>query len=919
MSQRYSIILLATCLVFCVSGLVAQTPSPAGLERVSTVEGITEYRIARNGLRVLIFPDASKNKFTVNMTYLVGSRHENYGETGMAHLLEHLVFKGTPKHLNIPKELSDHGCQPNGSTTADRTNYFETCTATEENLRWALDLESDRMIHSFIAKKDLDSEMTVVRNEFESGENNPIRIMFQRTMATMFEWHNYGKTTIGARSDIENVNIERLQAFYQRYYQPDNAVLMIAGKFDEAKTLAMVAELFAGIPKPQRVIQPTYTEEPVQDGERVVSVRRVGGIQVLTAGYHIPSGTHPDIGPLNVLGRVLSDGSNGRLYKRLVETKKATQISSQTREMTEAGAMINLAILGKSDNIEEARKIFIEVLEGFAKEPVTKTELEMAKQAEMKDIELALNNSELIGLTLSEYIAIGDWRMLFLSRDLVRDATLEQVQRVAVQYLKASNRTLGIFIPEDKPDRSEIPKAPMVSSLVKDYKGGVGVAAGEAFDSSAANIDLRTKRGALSSGMKTMLLSKKTRGEKVSAQLSLRFGDEKTLFGKSETAGMVARLLERGTARHSKKELKDELDRLKANVRVAGGASQVTVIIETTKSNLAEVMKLVAEMLMEPSFPDSEFQEVVKGSITGIEFGQKEPQVVAGNAMQRHMSPYPKGDVRYRPAPEEQLAMIKAMQLQELNAFHKEFYGANHGQVAIIGDFDEKAIASLLESLFGKWKSAVPYTRVSNPYKAVPVVNQSFQTPDKANAVFFASFPIQMNDENPDYPALLLGNYMMGGGFLNSRLATRIRQKDGLSYGVGAGLAVSPKEEGAAFMGNAILNPANIDKLEKAFTEELEKAFKEGFTREEVDSAKKGWLQSRQVGRAEDQTLAGTLVVNGSYDRTMAFTREIESKIDALTVEKVNEVFKKYMDPAKLSIFKAGDFEKAGLKPAVKP
>ncbi len=893
----------------------AQVPLPNGMERGATVEGITEYKLTRNGLRVLLFPDASQNKVTVNMTYTVGSRHENYGETGMAHLLEHLVFKGTPKHLNIPKELSDHGCLPNGSTTPDRTNYFETCTATEENLRWAIDLETDRMVNSFIAKKDLDSEMTVVRNEFESGENNPTRIVYQRTLAAMFEWHNYGKTTIGARSDIEGVNIDRLQAFYRRFYQPDNAVLTIAGKFDEAKALALVAELGGAIPKPDRVLPPTYTEEPTQDGERTVTVRRVGGNQVLIAGYHIPAGSHPDLGALDLLSTILGERTNGRLYKRLVETKKATTSFSQTMEMAEPGAMLNAAILGKTDNLEEARKTLLDTVEGFAKEPVTQAELDMAKAVTRKNFELAFNNVDRIGLVLSESIAVGDWRLLFIERDAALNATLPQVQGVAVKYLKPSNRTLGIFIPEDKPDRSEVPKAPTISSLVKDYKGGAAVASGEAFDSSAANIDARTKRAKLSSGMQTLLLTKKTRGEKVTGQVTLRFGDEKSLFGTSQAGRLTAAMLDRGTAHHSRKELKDEFDRLKSNVRAIGGASQVTVSFDTTKPSLGAVLNLVSEMLTEPAFPDKEFQELVKQSISGVEAGEKEPQVVASIAMSRHMNAYPKGDVRYVATSAEQLADLKALRLEDLAAFHKRFYGSTNGQIAIVGDFDEAPVAAQLEASFGKWKSTAPYTRLQSIYRSVAPVNLSFQTPDKANAVFFASFPIQVTDESPDYPALVLGNYILGGGFLNSRLATRIRQKDGLSYGVGAGFSVAPKVDNGTFMGNAILNPSNINKLEKAFIEEIELAFKSGFTKEEVDAAKKGWLQQRQVMRTEDQMLTGTLATNASYDRTLAFTRELESKVDSLTMEQVNAVFKKYMDPSKVSIFKAGDFEKAGVKP----
>ena len=235
---------------------------PEGIKMNAQVEGITEYEMD-NGLKILLFPDQSKPTITVNITYLVGSRHEGYGETGMAHLLEHLVFKGTPDHPDIPAELTEHGARPNGTTWYDRTNYYETFTASDDNLEWALDLESDRMVNSFIAKEDLDSEMTVVRNEYESGENFPSSVLMKRVLSAAFQWHNYGKTTIGARSDLENVPIDRLQAFYKKYYQPDNAVLTVAGKIDVAKTLGLIKTHFGAIPRPERILIPTYTKEPV--------------------------------------------------------------------------------------------------------------------------------------------------------------------------------------------------------------------------------------------------------------------------------------------------------------------------------------------------------------------------------------------------------------------------------------------------------------------------------------------------------------------------------------------------------------------------------------------------------------------------------------------------------------------------------
>jgi len=331
----------------------ASLPIP---EKITSAEGITEYKLA-NGLKVLLFPDPSKQTITVNITYLVGSRHEGYGETGMSHLLEHMVFKGTKeKHKEVAKEISDHGAQFNGTTWLDRTNYFETFAATDENLDWALDMEADRMVNSRIAKSELETEMTVVRNEFEMGENDPGSVLMERVISTAFLWHNYGNSTIGARSDIEKVPIENLQAYYRKYYQPDNAVLLVAGKFDPIKTLALVNQKFGIIPKPSRELTKTFTAEPTQDGEREVSLRRVGDVQVVGMAYHIPSGLHPDFIACDVLADILTDAPSGRLYKALIDTKKASSQFGMSFQLKEPGLAYFGAEVLKEKSIDSVKK-----------------------------------------------------------------------------------------------------------------------------------------------------------------------------------------------------------------------------------------------------------------------------------------------------------------------------------------------------------------------------------------------------------------------------------------------------------------------------------------------------------------------------------------------------------------------------------
>lgn len=890
------------------------TALPNGIVRVTSVEGITEFRLA-NGLRVLLFPDQTKQTITVNMTYLVGSGYENYGETGMAHLLEHMVFKGTPKHPNIPQELTEHGARPNGSTSFDRTNYFETFAATDVNLEWALDLESDRMINSYIARKALDSEFSVVRNEFESGENSPFRVIIDKGLASAYQWHNYGKTTIGARSDIENVDIDRLQAYYHLYYQPDNTVLMVAGKFDEAKTLNLVDKYFSPIPRPTRSLPKVYTVEPTQDGERSVTVRRVGDIQIAATFYHVPAGSHPDFAAIDILGEIVGSNSpSGRLYKALVETKKATQVLNFSFQQREPGISIFGAVVGKDVALEPARDGLLQVVESFSDNPPTKEEVERARGSLMKNIDLALNSSENIGLEMSEWAAMGDWRLFFLHRDRLKKVTPEDVQRVAAKYLKPANRTLGIFVPTVKPERSEIPAPPDVAAMLKDYKGEAAVAAGEAFDPAPANIEAKTTRSTAGS-LKVALLPKKTRGNGVFAAMTLRFGDEKSLMNRSTASEMAGAMLMRGTSNHTRQQLQDELDKLKARVFVFGGATQAGVSIETTRDNLPAVLRLVAEVLREPVFPANEFDLLKQERITGMESQRSEPQAIGRIALSRHMNPYPKGDVRYVSTLDESIADLKATTVEDAKKFYSDFYGGSNGEFAVVGDFDDKEVAKLANELFGNWKSPRPFARVEGKFNDVAPLLQAFQTPDKANAFFVAGLNVKMRDDDPDYPAMILGNYMLGGGFLNSRLATRLRQKEGLSYGVGSNFGASPLDQTGTFQAFAIYAPQNVARLEAAFNEEIARALKDGFTAEEVAAAKSGYLQGRQVNRSQDNVLSRTL---GSYlflGRTLAWDAEFEKKVAALTPEQVAAALRRHLDPSKLTIIKAGDFEKNPPKP----
>ncbi len=921
---------LIAVLLLAATPALAQSPAPAGktapaakpaaaaarpgkLAPVTSVEGITEYRLP-NGLRVVLFPDPTKPTFTVNVTYFVGSKHEGYGEAGMAHLLEHLLFKGTPKHTNIPQSLTERGARPNGTTWLDRTNYFETLPASDANLTWALSFEADRMVNSFIAKKDLDSEMTVVRNELERGENDPHSVLFRRVMSAAYLFHNYGKPTIGTRADLENVPIERLQAFYRKYYRPDNAMLVLAGRFDEARALQLIQDTFGKVRPPSQAVPRTYTEEPTQDGEREVTLRRVGETAALSALYHVPEGAHPDFAAIDVLTEVLGDNPSGRLYKALVEPKKASRAGAYNMQLQDPGVLAFSAQLREGQSMETARAALLKTVEEASRTPFTEEEVARAKTSLLKQVELILNDSERAAIHLSEWAAIGDWRLLFLHRDRIEAVKPEDVTRVAATYLKTSNRTLGQFIPTPKPERAELPPRVDVASMLQGYTGRAAVAQGEAFDPSPASIEARVQRSQLG-GLKLALLTKKTRGEMVSVVLNLRWGTEQTVMGREEGAKAAGAMLLRGTKTKSRQQIKDTFDRLKARVGVDGGPLGASVFVETQRENLPEVLRLVAEVLREPAFDAQEFALLQQERLAGMEKARSEPDTQGGYAYRRALgSHYPKGHPYYAPTVEEHLAGVKAVTLEQARAFHREFYGASQGELAAVGDFDAKQLTALVGELFGEWKSPAPYARVPQRFNDAAPQALALETPDKANAIFLAGQNLKLKDDHPDWPALMLGNFMFGGGFLNSRLATRIRQKDGLSYGVSSSLSAGPLDEVGSFYAYAIYAPQNAEKLEAALREELGKAMEKGFTADELQKARGGLLEYRQTGRAQDGGLARTLASYLYYGRTLEHDAALEQRMAKLTAEDVRQAMTRHVDVKKLTVVKAGDFDGARKK-----
>lgn len=899
------------CLLALSPAQADSRPATAEPVPVRELGGIEEYRLP-NGLQLLLFPDATQTTTTVNITYRVGSRHEAPGEYGMAHLLEHMLFKGTERQRDIPGAMAQRGVRFNGTTTADRTNYFASFNANADTLAFLLDLEADRMVNSRVAKADLDTEMTVVRNEFERGENQPFAVLNQRVMAAAFAWHPYGHATIGPKSDIENVPIERLQAFYKRHYRPDNATLLIAGAFDKPATLALIARRFGAIAQPAAPIPEPYTVEPAQDGERTVVVRRVGGQPMLLASYHVPAITHPDTPALIVYGLLMSLQPSGQLYKQLVEPKLALAAGLGGVGSADPNLSSAFAVLPPDADAAKVEALLLDLAEGRDAKPFDESELVRVRELAVNSYRQQMKNPEALIQQISGLIAAGDWRLIFQLMEDIPKVTLADVARVRAAYFRPANRTLGRYLPAAAVERVEIPAAPPLSTRLAGLQGPPKVEAGEQLDPVPAVLETRMRRATLPSGIALHTLNKQTRGNSVVLLMQLRWGERDATFARNGT-GLIGRLMDEGSAGYSKQQLQDALIKLRASLNVASYDQGATVYLAAERDTLLPALRVAADVLRRPLFPQSAFDRELKAAIAGIEASRQEPGVLRQEATRGHYNAargVALGQPDYVMGVDERIANLKATTLDDVKRFYADYWSANEAQVSVVGALPE-GLGAELDQLFGNWRqpAAPKFVRHLPRHVAIPPARFDAIARDKANAIVRLHEALALNADDADAPALELAVHIFGGGGLESRLSERVRQKDGLSYGIGAALSASPWGDAASFAIQASYAPVERERVIAAVQQEIARMSAEGVTAAELARAKQDILEGRKQARADTGALAASLGGLAERGETWAAEQQRDEALAAVSVEQANAAWRRHIRAADLVISTAGDFK----------
>ncbi len=882
------------------------------IQELSIVEGIHEYQLS-NGLKVLLIPDDSQSNTTINIVYHVGSRHEGYGEAGMAHLLEHMLFKSTKKLGDIKKTLSERGAIVNGETYRDKTNYYETFPASDDNLKWCLEMEADRMINATILKSDLDKEFSVVRNEFEMGENNPSKIILEHVISSAYVWHNYGKAVIGSREDIERVNVERLRSFYEKYYQPDNATLIVGGKFDIKKSLSFIQETFGTIPKPKRKLLPTYTLEPAQDGERYVEVRRNGNSKEMAVVYHTVPYAHEDYPLIDLLLNIHFNDPSGFLYKDLVDTKNVVSQYQWSPKLRDASFVHMHFIMDNTKDYFPISKLVLKELDSISNSPIIEADLQRGKSSILKSLENEQNETTSFAIELADIIGAGDFRLRMIYRDRIEKATISDLERVAKTYFKANNRTYGLFIPSTNEERVKPVEVSteQIAALTKDYKGKLYEKENLFFEATIPNVIKSTKDFLLPNGFKYSIVRKPVKGGKVSMEIAIPVGSEESLKGKQYIATMMGYLMMAGTSDMTKAEIKDKIDVLKANVSFNFSGQKLIINIDSYKDKLADLLPIIKAILNHPIFPQDELEKDFLAIKTNLESQKQDPESITFTEIFRLSENYSPDHIFYTPTIEERIEGFSKVKQTEIIDFYTNYLNLSSGYATVMGTVNEDEIKSWLNDIFGEKKAPNPYVFIRSSIVKTTGDVKEIITPDKENAVVGGLLSINISERHPDYPAMVMLDEMLGsGGFLTARLQTRLREKEGISYTVGSQLSVSPIEDRAFILIYAFFNPKFKDKVKESLVDEIQKVLNGGITEDELKKALIIHANAQKSNLGTDSYLIELNNKKHAYQIPLQVKEELESKIQKLTIQQINQVVKKYIDPQKISWIYAGDFKK---------
>jgi zinc protease len=850
---------------------------------------LVQETILDNGLKVLIKPVRTAPAVSMYVWYKVGSRNEKKGETGLAHQLEHLLFKGTKtRPVQFGQFFNLLGAQANAFTTFDTTAYYATTGA--DKLDALLQLESDRMANTVAGPEQLASEKTVVLSELDGYRNSPESVLSDKVQETAFTTHPYRQTPIGDRNDVVNFTAKMAQDFYQENYGPNNATLVIVGNIDPKATLEKVKATFGQIPGRAKPTT-SYAQEPPQTEERRVTVKQPGSIPILQMLYHGPKSTDPDIYALDLLDNVLNVGRSSRTYKALVETGIAASVSGGISPQVDPGWYNLEAIPNSGTSLETLQQKMDVVLEKIKKEKVTPEELRRAKETARVSTFLGNDSIENQAQALGYFETIyGDWRVIDKLSERYNKVTEEDLLRVAQKYLAPTNRTVGNFIPTSlggslsaanpgKPE-SFSPGAPVDPATLTKYLPPLP---------KTSNTKVaKPERGVLPNGLTYLILPNRS-APTVSVQLDLNAGSGFDPKAKAGLANLTAGLLTSGTKTKSASEIARLLDNEGIRLGAATRREKASLAAEALSEDAENILKIGADVLRNPSFPTDEFNRAKARTLVGLKAELDDPGSVARRNFYQSLFPE-NHPFHSQPMPES----VQSLTPEDLKKFHQQYYRPDNSTLVIAGDVNPAQVKGWITKYMGTWKAqgkALQLTATTpqpNPKESVVELAGKQQT-----EVFLGGPGLSRKD--PDFYAAQVLNQILGGDTLSSRLGKRVRDQLGLTYGVYSSF-VTGKLVGP-FIVVMQTNPKDTEKAVAETLKEIDRIRTEGPTDVELANAKRSLIYEFPLEFLSNSNLASIILSQEEYGLGKDYPERFNSLVEKVDQAAIKRVSQKVLDP----------------------
>ena len=867
-----------------------------GVAKSSVVQvsagGMSAYTLA-NGFKIILIPFPTASNVRVELLVKTGSKLEGYGETGMAHLLEHMLFKGAGSRKNIKEDLTALGASWNGTTNADRTNYFETLSSDPEKLDEVIRLEADRFIHAKFTKADLDSEMTVVRNELENSERNPSRLVMDALARNTFIWHGYSRSTIGARTDIENTSYEALRAFHRKHYRPDNAALIVSGNFDVQRVVALTTKLFSAAKNPSTAKPRNWTFDSPQALTQRSELYASVGTTVVASAWKLPGLSERDAHALDLAVTAVCDADWGSLRKELV-TNRGLAVTASCSTSTEAdySRLMAFAKAGQDADAQTLSNELIRHIQDMANKGVTQEQLERARLSEINQIERAFDSHESIARIVSQYEVAGDWRLMFWVRDVVKSLQLEEANAALKKWVVATNRS-DVLLRHTEATSPLVITPPALASTRVEGKSWPSIFS-DADPAPKSLVELsKSTRSFVLDGDKASasLIRRKTQGDKVWLVLENDYGTAETLSHRKNACTAASYLMGFGGGGLTRDVLSRRMEELKAtwNLRLSG------MSMEVPRKNLDKVFEILFSVWAEPSLPRNEFESYKSGLLASYESQLKSPVALADNATRLRFDNFPKGHWSKPKTYEEQIADAKSLSYEDVQRCVKDFAKISHARVGVVGNLHEQDIRALWVKA-ALTNSEMKYQRIADPTAPTKVDTALIRVdkPDTPNARVLGVAVVALSRQSKDFPALQLAVEVMGGN-ASSLIWKELREKDGLAYSTGMQVSGSMMDDRTTIQLYATSASAQADKAMEKLKMVLQRVLDEGLSDADIARAKKTWVERRKAFLGRESNFASTLAdaLLDGYD--FLARAKFDESIEQVTAKQATDVLRKYL------------------------